>query len=375
MRLLMISAALPPRLDGIGDHTACLAAALRDRGVQVTICTARETSADPIPGVTLRQGFSEREPSSWARFDFAAGGDAPDWILLQYNPFCYGPRGWHPMLPMAMRRRPASTRLALLVHEPFVPPEGWRFRVMGIWQRPQFVSLCRTADLLVFAITAALDRFGPWFPDTPSLHLPVGSAIPRMEVARAEARAALGIDGRTLVLGLFGTAHPSRDLGLVAAAARGLAAAGFSPLVLALGPNGAATSAALPGIPLRAEGPLSPPEISRRLAAVDLYLSPFTDGVSTRRSSFVTGLEHALAILGTDGPLTDPLLRERDGDALLLSPAGDQAAFAAAAVRLAGDAVLRSRLADGASALYSEVFAWPHIAGRLLDALSGAGNR
>src|SRR5262249_28838598 len=72
----------------------------------------------------------------------------------------------------------------------------------------------------------------------------------------------------------------------------------------------------------------------------DLMLLPLTDGVSTKRGTLMAALAHGVPVVGLQGTRTDRILR---GDALTLTPAGDPAAFARAAVALAGDpAALRA---------------------------------
>ena len=125
MKIHMISAALPPRLDGIGDHSAHLAAELA-RSSDVAVLTGAP-APDPIPGVRVRTAFAADDPASVWGLACPVAQDRPDWVLLQYNPFSYGRWGWNPHLPRVMRRikRDApGTRLALMVHEPFVPITG-----------------------------------------------------------------------------------------------------------------------------------------------------------------------------------------------------------------------------------------------------------
>ena len=71
--------------------------------------------------------------------DHAELGHA-DAVLVQYNPFSYGRWGFAPWLvalTWALRLRRREPRIALMVHEPYVPMITWRSTVMGLWQRAQ----------------------------------------------------------------------------------------------------------------------------------------------------------------------------------------------------------------------------------------------
>ena len=375
MKLHIISAALPPRLDGIGDYTAQMAAALAP-AADVTVLTGIP-GPDPIPGVRVLAAFDAGDPRSVWKLQARVAADPPDWVLLQYNPFCYGRWGLNLHLPRVLarlRRTLPATRLAVMVHEPFVPLSSLPFAAMSLWQRPQLWSLGRAADQLFFSIDPWAKRFARWFPRTPVQHLPVGSNIPRVPLSRSEARARLGLPADAVVLGLFGTLHVSRMLDRVRGALAALDAAGIPARLLYVGPDGDALAAALAGWGLDADtllagGPFPAAEVSRRLAAMDIYLAAYSDGVSTRRGAFLAALQHGLAAVGTRGPLTDALLEREAGHAFLLADAADPAAFTEAVLRLAEDAAARERLGHAAAQLYAQEFTWEIIALKLLQAL------
>ncbi|MCC6730579.1 MAG: glycosyltransferase family 4 protein [Chthonomonadales bacterium] len=296
----------------------------------------------------------------------------PDWLILQYCAFAYGRWGLNPYLPLAIRRVMRAcpdTRFALMVHEPLAWPINWKLRLMNVWQRWQLRELGRTADVVFFSIDPWVRQFGPWFPGTPAYHLPVGSNVPRVEITREEARRRLSIPGERVVLGLFGTAHHSRLFGLAGEAVGRLRSRGIDAGVLYIGPHGDRVRAAMGDVPSICEGPLPADEVSRRFSAMDIYLAPFADGVSTRRTSLMTGLQHGCAVAATRGPLTDDVLLKEDGRAFLLSDVSDQDGFTANVVRLAEDADLRAALGSGARALHATEFAWERIAGRMLKLL------
>src|SRR5579871_3033725 len=196
MKVHLIAAALPPQLDGIGDYSALLASELT-RHATVTILSGAGPNAAPIPGVRIVSAFSAAAPATVRGIAAEVRRDPPDWIVLQYNPFCYGKWGLNLHLPLTLRRlrrELPQTRLAVMIHEPFVPLINWKFVVMSAWQRWQLRSLARTADLGFGSIEHFVTLLRPWFAPAPIYHLPVGANLPRVEgIDRAEARTRLGI--------------------------------------------------------------------------------------------------------------------------------------------------------------------------------------
>jgi glycosyltransferase involved in cell wall biosynthesis len=378
MRIDIVSAALPPKVDGIGDYTACLAAELATRH-EVRILVGQPEAA-AIENVEVVPAFSAADRGSFRRVVDGVASSPPDWLILQFNQFSYGRWGLNPYVPYTMRRlrsRYPSTRLAVMYHEDFLPVKSVKSAIMSSWQRWQFRSLGRTSDLVMFSIDPWARRYRDWFPKTQVMHLPVGSSIPRVQIDRAEARTRLGIREDTVVFGIFGTAHASRMLGLVSRTAHAARDAGHDVLVLYVGPHGTEVGQALGGIPAILDGPLPAEEVSRRLQAVDVYLSPYIDGVSTRRTAMMTGLQHGLCVVGTHGELTDECLREQDGRALALEGVAATDRYVSRTLALIEASGTRDQLARQAADLYEREFAWPRICDRLCLALSdrrfGAG--
>ncbi len=367
LRIHIIAPALPPKLDGIGDHSARLATALTAAGAEVTLLAPRDVPLDPVPGVRVVPAFTPLDRRSvWDLVPIVAA-HRPDWVLLQYNPFCYGRRGLNLSLPRAFAAmRSPATRLAVFAHEQYVPVLDVKHAVMTTWQRWQFRQLGRAADVVFSSIQRWADQNRERFA-CPVLHVPVGSNVPRVAITPAEARARLSIEPGVAVLGVFGTAHNSRLLEPTRHAVEAAAVAGHRPLLLYIGPDGAAMRAAFPGVRLIADGPLPAEEVSRRLSAVDVYLGGFVDGVSTRRGSWLAALQHGLACVGTHGGKTDDLFRvaAAAGEVVLTDPA-DPHAFDRPVLDLLADPDRRARMGQAAAALSRRAFAWDVLAGLVL---------
>ena len=122
--------------------------------------------------------------------------------------------------------------------------------------------------------------------------------------------------------------------------------------------------------PCLALGPLAAPEIAAYLTAVDIYLLPMMEGVSTRRTSLMCALQHQLPIVATFGVDTDLILQEHNERAFLLVPDHDIQAFAVAVTRLLENPELQSTLSRQGQALFLEEFTWDRIGAKLLKALT-----
>jgi len=373
MKIDIVNTALPPQFDAIGHYTRLFSQELaRFADVRLLLPTGRDY--DPIDQVALAPCFSLDTPDGIRGLIEPVCANPPDWLLLQYNPFGYGKRGHAPHLVPTLRelkRRCPSLKLAVMAHENFVPCWGdLRFMAMATWQVPQFWQLGHTADIFFVSIQPWADHARGWFRQIPVHWLPVGSNIPPVAVSRESARDRLGIADETLAVGLFGTAHVSRLLPLVAATLSEVRKTGIDARLLYIGPDGAAIREALGTLePICAEGPLPFDEVSQRFVAMDVYLAPFSDGVSARRGSLMTGLDHGIASVGTSGKHTDTLFRESDEKAILLAPVGDEAGFQQRLLRLLREPELRQRIGQGGKQLYDQHFDWPPLVQKLLHAL------
>jgi glycosyltransferase involved in cell wall biosynthesis len=353
------------RVDGIRDYATQLVAGLRARGdVQVALL--------------VRTGAA-----GWVHAEGADSGSAilmglgrtvasPEAVVLQYNPFSYGRWGFAPYLPLEvwrMRRCPSRPTVALTVHETHVGVTDWRSALMGSWQRIQLLALRTLADLIITPTEAWAGPLRRSLPRRPVHHIPVGSSLPDMGRFRSAERRRLGMGEEAVGLAAFGTGHPSRLISSIEHAALAVARAGHSVVMLNLG-AGTPSLRRLDGvIPMHTPSRLDPEPLARRIAAADIFLAPYVDGVSTRRTTVMAALQHGVPVVGTYGESTDAVLRNA-APALQLVPACDPRAFSEAAVALANDKDLRARASKAARELYRAAFDWPVVTEQLLEALS-----
>lgn len=371
LRLGLVFPVLPPTLDGIGDHTARLAGALAER-TEVTVYTAQR-QCDAIAGVTVRTAFDVQPPSAVRDLVRAVEADPPDALIVQFNQFSYGRWGLNPFLPLAVRairQRCPGIRIVWVAHEDFVPATNWRFAVMTTWQRAQFLALGRLADVVFFSIEPWVRKYAPWFAHALVEHLPIGSNIEVCPLSRDAARAALDIPPSTFVAGVFGTVSASRLLPLIRAACERIAQSVPDFLLLYVGSEGERLRGALQGVPVRDAGRLPAAEVALHFKAMDLHLCPYVDGVSTRRGSFMAGLQQGVPSLTNLGVHTDPVLQSSAGHAFAATEGACRQAYEEAAAVLAHDPTLRSRLGEAGRILYESAFTFTGAADRVVDAVT-----
>lgn len=352
IRMAVLAADSDREADGIRDYSIRLLSALHDR-------------ADVDAAMFLRPG-----EGGWVATNGTAWTpDGADAVVLQYNPFSFGRRGFAPGLvrDLVRLRRPRSRPVvAIMVHETYVDMKNLKWAAMGAWQRAQMAALRAVTDVQFGSIERWVDRLRKWPGGSRVFHLPVPSNFPDRRADADSVRAELGAADGELLLTCFGLHHPGRLVGHVHAAAEAVASAGVPATVLNLGPGEARVDPIAPGVKLRSLGYLPERELAGTLACSDIFLAPFADGVSTRRTTVMSALQHAVPVVGTDGHLTDGVLREASG-ALRLVPVSDRDGFAAAVARLAQEADERRALGDAGRALYAREFDWPVVVNRLIE--------
>lgn len=367
MRIGLLCAAYPPSVDGVGDYTHLLAQNLA-RQSEVTVYTGFQNSYSPAEHVSVRGIFDPSRPAT-IRNLCRMLGDRPaiDRLIVQYNPFGFGPRGFNPWLPVALARLRRQVHLSLMFHETYVPCETAAQFGMRLWQIPQFFFLSRIAA----STYASCAR---WLPairratGQDAVHLPVGSNVVLSKLSRGDARKQLAIGSEALVLGVFGSAHPSRLLDWIARAARRLQARMPEVLVVYIGADGEKLRAAVgDGVRLLDCGLLPAEAVGDHLMAVDVLLAPFVDGLSTRRGSVAAAFQHGIPVISTSSVWTDAMLLGQEERLVFLSPVEEGGgAFAGLACAISRQLPPPDSRRAELKTFYDEHFGWPSISRRLV---------
>jgi glycosyltransferase involved in cell wall biosynthesis len=106
---------------------------------------------------------------------------------------------------------------------------------------------------------------------------------------------------------------------------------------------------------ITATGTLDPTATAEHLAACDMLVQPYPDGVTTRRGSVMAGLALGAAVVTNVGELTEALWAETG--AVSLARGADPSGIIGCADALIRDPARRHALSQRARALYRERFA------------------
>jgi glycosyltransferase involved in cell wall biosynthesis len=371
----IITGEYPPQGGGVADYCRLIARGLLEAGDAVTVWAPQAGGTTPDDaGITIRRLPGHFGPQALTVLDRALL-HRPGRVLLQYTPHAFGCKAMNVPLCAWLWARQRS--LDVMFHEVAFPLElgqQLKHRVLAVANRGMAFLLLRAAERVFVSIPGwepLLRRLVPGAPTPVWVPIPsnLPTACPPAAVAAAR-QDVLGTSTRWLV-GHFGTYGTSisrlLEPALVDLLIRVPQAHG-----LLLGWSGAAFAAALirrhPALAgrLTAPGTLDASGVAAHVAACDVLLQPYPDGISTRRGSAMAALSLGRPIVTTDGPLSEALWRAASA-VEFASPGG----LADSVMALLADAPRRATLSWRAAELYRSRFAVEHTlrALRQLDAV------
>ncbi len=368
----------PPQQGGVSDYTRLVARELAQAGDEVHVWAS--SCLEPTPedeGVEVHRLSGNFGLRSLAALNAQLKKfPAPHRILVQYVPQAFGWKGMN--LPFCVwLRSKRKDSVWVMFHEVYFPLR---------WKQSLSHNILGAATRLMASLVASAAKrkfvsIPAWIPlleasgakESAVSWLPVPSSIPVIDdpagVDAVRARyAPAGGDG--YIVGHFGTY--GRDIvEMLKGVVPPLLSKRTDCTVLLLGRGGEIVRDDLteqyPELRMRvhAPGTLTAEDISRSLSACDVLIQPFVDGVSSRRTSLMAGLAHALPIVTTTGFLTESVWAE--SCAVALVRVEDLEGMVAAADKLLDDATARERLGAAASALYQERFDLRHTIASLRE--------
>ena len=361
--LHIITPEYPPMMGGVSEHSRILAHAAAAEGYEVQVWTAAEGSESR--SILVRPALADFSMAALRKAGAALDGwPSPRRLVVQWVPHGYGCKGLNVPFSRWIRRRAlVGDCIDLIVHEPYMDYFG------GSWLQPPAAAVQRFMARTVVRYSERVWLTIPgWEPRINAVRgkwqavpqmLPVPGTIPpvRNPSAVAALRRIL-VQGRSRLIGYFGSggSYPLDVLrASIAELANGQPDAAF--VCIGRGSELLADAVRPAGddsrLPLVATGALPLDQLSLHLQACDALLQPYPDGVSGRRTTTVSALEHGIAVATTIGDLSEPYWR--DTPAVEAVPASATGALPAALLRLlepARNAVARTC----ASALYRERF-------------------
>jgi glycosyltransferase involved in cell wall biosynthesis len=293
----LITCEYPPTIGGVSEHSRVLTEAAVSAGFNVQVWTG-DFSASGL-------ARTDASLSAWP---------AQRRLIVQWVPHGYGRKGLNVAFSNWIRRRArAGDSIDLIVHEPFLDFFGgsWRQPFAALVQRYMTWTVLAAAERVWLTIPGWHGRLRPY--GGRSLHaartLPVPGTIPVVQdTASVKAIRGKLLNGRSRLVGYFGTGGryavdairmavsemAQRDTAFVCI---GRGSDALSEYVRARVPD---SSVAVSGT-----GALDRDQVSLHLQACDALLQPYPDGVSGRRTTTISALQHGVPVATTVGCLSE----------------------------------------------------------------------
>ena len=352
---------LPPVQGGVSDHTLVLARALEAQGHPPAVLGRRGDPALFAP-LACRTGVT---PLSLAAAARELGVTS---LLIQYVPFLFARRGVSPAIcrGVSLLAR-AGVRVAVFVHEPYVPFTRLPWLVTGWPMRWQLRFILRRAAFAYAPVPRFVDIARRYARPATAVRLaPVGATLPVAGEGRAAARRALVLADGTIAIGVFSPAAAGLLLDWVDRSRAALAGrADVVWVCFGFGSERLPRERASGGRLIRVTDH-DPRVVARTMRALDLAAQPYVDGLTMRRTSAMLALAHGIALVSATGPLYDPRL------AALAACESTADAFAARLARLADDAGERAALTARAAG-YGELASVEALARIIAEDLDEGG--
>lgn len=318
----LITGEYPPQPGGVADHTRLLAHALARSGDTVHVWAPALTiqmSAGPEEalerGVTvhrLSDHFGLRGLRQLDRRLREFGSEREDArVLVQYVPHMYG---WRAMnIPFAAWLGYRAPRYRVLFHEVAFPVrrgQPFKHNVLGQATRRMAALAARRADVIYISTPLWREVLRDCGVERETVWLPVPSNLPTEVDAIAVRRVRETIGDGTLI-GHFGTFHEKIAEFLLDVLPRLLRSTDRRLLLMGYGSDRFAGSllarcAELAGRVVSRDG-LAERHVAEHLAACDIVLQPYLDGVSSRRGSAMAALALGRPIVTNFGAATESI--------------------------------------------------------------------
>lgn len=379
LSILLLVPTFPPDQCGVGDYTYQLALHLHGRGHRVTVLGTRRDAPPPdVPFEFLPLVSNWHFPDVQTILDLVAER-RPDVVHIQYHNEDYDRVEMISTLPLCLKETLPGTRVVTTLHNT---------RSFTFAPRLTMGVLLRFSDWLVVTNDADRDVLVQEYPLHAHKHsvVPAAGGMPcppgllaARDAHRARLRRELGLAKGDMLLAYFGFINEEKGLESLLHAMAALQRAAFPARLLLVGGLHSDREAAVSpyhqkilatiqelgvGSSIHVTGYLDGDSASRHLLAADLAVLPFRDGLTTKRSSFLSVLSHDLPALSTAGEHLPEALRHREN--VYLVPAGDPAATGQALARavqeLSRDRKLLDAIRAGGKALFDDVYAWDPVA-------------
>lgn len=360
----IVTSEYPPDVGGVSEYTRQVAQALVSAGDEVHVWCPRCESEPADTGVHVHGEMGGIGPRDLRRLDRRLNQyEGPRRVLVQWVPHGFGYRSMNVWFCLWIATRAwRGDHVQLMVHEPYVEFSGpLRHRAMAVVHRLMTIVLLAASRHVWMSIPAWESRLRPYALGR-SLRmewLPVpGSAQPDATAAAAWLRREESNDGRPLI-GHFGS-YGREVSALLEERLAVIMEHESMPSVLLIGAGSETFRQTLLrhnaewASRVHATGFVEPANLSAALGLCDLFVQPYPDGISSRRTTAMSCLAFGRAVVTTRGHLTEPLWS--DVGAVALADVGDVRSFVTAVARLLTNAGERHRLGVEGQRLYESRF-------------------
>ena len=315
----IVTPEFPPMLGGVSEHSRVLAETARARGLDVHVWAP--AAAGPMAGIEVHATLGGFSPSDLARTGTLLDALAPTRdLIVQWVPHGFGYRGMNAQFARWLKGRAAAgDRIDVIVHEPFVDFVGgsWAQPVRALIQRYMARTALRSARRIWMSIPGWESRLAPLLDGRGAALrvLPISGTIPVASFAGAAGLKQRFLGGRRCLVGYFGTGGAYVETALAHTVAA-LLNARQDVTFICIGRGSEEVAAAVrrncnaAGRLIHATGALDVTALSHHLAVCDVLLQPYVDGVSGRRTTTISALEHGVPVATTLGRLSEPFWRE-----------------------------------------------------------------
>jgi glycosyltransferase involved in cell wall biosynthesis len=363
----IITGEYPPQLGGVSDYTGLVANGLASAGNTVRVwaprCDLPDNTAAAVEVHRLPGHFGSPALATITRAVRANPGCA---VLVQYVPHAYGFKAMN--LPFCLWlysiRRAGLTVMFHEVAFPIGPAQPLRHNLLGAVTKLMAWLVCRSATRIMVASARWQEMLSQLGATAPISWIPVPSNIAVVENAAATAswrgrftKASGLLMGHFANYSDYSVERLSQIISVLLGEHRELS-------LLLLGANSQEFRRRLLSENLHmasrvhATGALAAQELSWALAACDLMVQPYPDGVSTRRTSTSALLAHGRAIVTTNGIATEPLWHE--SGAVAMAPADTPGRLRDVINQMILNDAMRRRHQRAAQMLYDDRFALRH---------------
>ncbi len=309
-KIVAITGRVHPHTCGVGDYTINLAVECKnylDINLDIIVEKGCQESVVPVKIFSDVEGWDQ---AGWQKLLEWLEAEKVETVILQYTPWLYASKGYNLTLIDFWQRCHQRFQTLLITHETYFwllkYPGTW---VVGLWQQYVLRSLLLSSHHVFCASELYLHRLKRFSNSKSKIHyLPIPSNIafqPLSPSQKQSLRQKLGMAPEQLVITLFGCGESILSNWISALDI--YLNYNYSIIWLLLGNAQSLTTLKNPAI---RPGYLAPVELSHYLQISNLMLMPHRFGVSAKRTSLMSALEHGIPVIGTDGMLTDSFLRQ-----------------------------------------------------------------